>query len=282
MNTYEQHIRDTVYGTLLKLNFLDESVFSIEDIRNILGLNNNIVLTEDAQKDIDTELYAQNIVLELMKEYNKRIHDALISNKPLNLIFDIEGIKFGFQQSDKKRYSSLPEKQEVFILDDLLNIWNSNNIKAIKHEVIHCLDVRRVKDKKAISNSNGKIGSEYYTAPLEYNAFSHELFQEVLERMIDYCNKKGINPREYFSDEKILANFISNTLTLISDDPNDIYHTFLSSLSEDKQRRFFNRIYGIAKKTFIEHVQDITIACNEGYKNIFMENLIESILTKGK
>ena len=281
-NTYEQHIRDTVYGTLLHLNFLNESEFSIQEIRDIFGINNTKQLNEDAQSDIDTEVYAQGIITDLMKEFNKRIREFLTNNKPFNPIFEIEGIKFGFQQFDQERFSSLPENQEVFILCDLLHLWTFQNIKYIKHEIIHCLDARRVKDKNAIKSTLDKKGMEYYTAPFEYNALSHEFFQEILENIIEDCEKQGINPRDYFSNKRALANFISATMTAVCENLNDEYHTFLASLPENMQRRIFNRAYAILEKELFESIKDITVACNESNSKIFMENLIESILSKGE
>lgn len=282
MTSFEYNIRNTVYGTLLNFNFLNESEFSIEEIRKVLGLKESVSLSEDAQSDIDTELYAQHILKELMKEYNARLQDVLKNGNSYNPVFNIEDIHFVIKYANDFNFASLPEKQMVSILGDLSKLWTSMNIKSIKHEIIHCLDARRVKDKKAINYSASKQGMEYYTSPLEYNAFSHELFQEILERILDDCKRNNINPRDYFSSSKVLAEFISKTMTTICKDPNDEYHTFLSSLPEDMQRRVFNRMYALAKKELLENIADITHACNDVNRDIFMESLIESILKGNK
>lgn len=249
MEEYLNYVKNFLYTRI----FLEVKNFSDKEIREYLHINNS--LKENAKSDIDQYMKAQNILNRLATEYFERIKNIYLGVGKPNLTFDIDNIKFVFNQGNNS-YKTTSDGKTIYITTDIINPFGINNSISILHEIIHCLDIKRLKDKGSVNNNVNKVGIEYYTAPLENNAYINELFMYVLQNLINIATKDGKKPEDVFKDERFLAKMISSMLTEISDKKGAPYHDYLSILPEKMQRRVFDRLYNFMKKQFLESYRE--------------------------
>ena len=81
-------------GIVLSYNFVKADDFSIDEIKETLGIKNK-QLKENAETDYTKYMQAQNILVKLAKEYEKRLRDFIEGkSKTFNKSFDVDSIKF--------------------------------------------------------------------------------------------------------------------------------------------------------------------------------------------
>ena len=108
---------------VLGYNFIKADDFSINEIKETLGIKNK-QLKENAETDYTKYMQAQNILVKLAKEYEKRLRDFIEGkNKTFDKTFNIEGIKFEIYDkklnNDELSYTADPKNKKVIIFTDL-------------------------------------------------------------------------------------------------------------------------------------------------------------------
>ena len=262
---------------VLGYNFIKADDFSINEIKETLGIKNK-QLKENAETDYTKYMQAQNILVKLAKEYEKRLRDFIEGkNKTFDKTFNIEGIKFEIYDkklnNDELSYTADPKNKKVIIFTDLYKLFNSDSFSACLHEVIHCLDYDDLKDKNNINKFANSSGIEYFTSPLEYNAITNELFLKAVNIICNYAKMNGTEPETLVKDKKLLAKILSRILTDICTH-DDTYRDFLTCQPENKLRHIFNRLYGFVERALKENCIEFL----ERLTDLRLQVLFESIL----
>lgn len=262
---------------VLSYNFIKADDFSINEIKETLGIKNK-QLKENAETDYTKYMQAQNILVKLAKEYEKRLRDFIEGkNKTFDKTFDIDGIKFEIYDkklnNDELSYTADPKNKKVIIFTDLYKLFNSDSFSACLHEVIHCLDYDDLKDKNSINKFANSSDIEYFTSPLEYNAITNELFLKAVNIICNYAKMKGTEPETLVKDKKLLAKILSRMLTDICTHDNT-YRDFLTCQPENKLRHIFNRLYGFVERALKENCIEFL----EKLTDLRLQVLFESIL----
>nr|DAP54551.1 MAG TPA: hypothetical protein [Caudoviricetes sp.] len=273
-----QDWKNKALSIILSYNFIKADDFSINEIKETLGIENK-QLKENDKTDYIKYMKAQNILVKLAKEYEKRLRDFIEGkNKIFNKTFNIDDIKFEIY--DKKlnnnelSYTADPKNQKVIIFTDLYKLFNSDSFSACLHEVIHCLNYDDLKDKNSINKFANSSGIEYFTSPLEYNAITNELFLKAINIICNYAKMNGTEPEILVKDKKLLAKILSKMLTDICTYDNT-YKDFLTCQPENKLRHIFNRLYGFVERALKENCIEFL----EKLTDLRLQILFESILT---
>lgn len=258
-------------------NFVKADNFSINEIKETLGVESK-QLKENDETDYIKYMKAQNILIKLAKEYEKRLRYFIEGkSKTFDKVFDIDNIKFEIYDKElnnnKLSYTADPKNQRVVIFTDLYKLFNFDSFSACLHEVIHCLDYAESKDKNAVNKSVNLSDIDYFTSPLEYDAITNELFLKAVNVICDYAKINGTEPEILVKNKKLLAKILSKMLIDMCTHDN-IYRNFLTCQPENKLRHIFNRLYGFVEKALKENCVEFL----EKLTNLHLQILFESIL----
>lgn len=273
-----QDWKNKALSIVLSYNFVKANNFSINEIKETLGVESE-QLKENDETDYIKYMKAQNILIKLAKEYEKRLRDFIEGkSKIFDKVFDIDNIKFEIYDKElnnnKLSYTADPKNQRVVIFTDLYKLFNSDSFSACLHEVIHCLDYVELKDKNVVNKSVNLSDIDYFTSPLEYDAITNELFLKAVNVICDYAKINGTEPEILVKDKKLLAKILSKMLTDICTYDNT-YKDFLTCQPENKLRHIFNRLYGFVERALKENCIEFL----EKLTDLRLQILFESILT---
>lgn len=137
-----------------------------------------------------------------------------------------------YRYPDEPSFESMTEIASQFLAQrqGVLKSDMEKNISNFVHEFIHYWDISRAGKELKPTASHGDM-AKYYNAPLERNAYFHEVMLKV--------DKK---PSAFFVQP--FPQFLQKTMKLFN-------REFLTNLSEDNRRRMVSRLYAVwsAKQT---------------------------------
>lgn len=224
----------------------------------LLKIYNNIL--ESSKTDISFNKESKRIYQKIVKNIDSIKFIPTPNDNESEFVKDsrgnvhtLEGVKFNLNQIDKKydldillvhtlgranhHYDHNANRMVFFILSQTSNksdFNNNSNLARIRfkswvnedlfvHEFTHYLDANRYKDTYHFSNPENN--KEYYNSPEEYNAFSHEIINQILK------NKNSLMKLDFNV-------FLKKVLKYGSVD-------FIKSLSDNNKKKLKNRLYKI-------------------------------------
>ncbi|MCQ2574984.1 MAG: hypothetical protein MJ156_02690 [Alphaproteobacteria bacterium] len=122
---------------------------------------------------------------------------------------------------------------QILRMQDILFLFIKEH--TILHELIHCLDYKRInKDIKTIKY-DGTNDEDYYNSPKEFNAWSQEIYNDIENGIL-----RTIKPC------KVTLNWVYDFFKKYLDLPGqktDAYKHFIEKLTKKNKARFLARLY---------------------------------------
>lgn len=168
---------------------------------------------------------------------------------------DIFGsIHFGIDLSSKLNYEgNINSKEKILIISgistdqilrmqDILFLFIKEH--TFIHELIHCLDYKRInKDTKAVKY-DGINDEDYYNSPKEFNAWSQEIYNDIENGIL-----RTIKPC------KVTLNWVYDFFKKYLDLPGqktNAYKHFIEKLTKKNKARFLARLYNNFTQVWFE------------------------------
>lgn len=235
----------------------DLSIPDIKILRNIFYTDE--ILTEREQKSRENYRKA----LKIFFKFVNIVYDCLKQNISVPNKIEIDGVIYNLIQADKNEtveasFDTETKKDIYLTIHSVLDLLDRKYQHAILHETVHYIDAIRIDNYDSIKKIDAKDKYKYYNDPLEFNAFCNEFIFYIDKHLLNSPACTYYNSDK--KDKKAITKCILSAIKEILNNNKNIYHEYLTYLSDKNLKKLYTRILDYFLSSIEENYDEISYA----------------------